>query len=130
MSDRGALPVTSQPEAQAVCEHFYASHCYRGMDIRLCMTCHEPDWDDLAGNAGCGRPRGPPAVLESATIAPAGPDDSPVRVPPCRPRLLRGRLCLSPASPPARGSTRLVRPGERNAPARGPWRTGGTATSN
>ena len=37
-----------QPEARAVCEHFYASHCYRGMSIRLCMTCHEPDWDDLA----------------------------------------------------------------------------------
>lgn len=37
-----------QPEARAVCEHFYASHCYRGMSVRLCMTCHEPDWDDLA----------------------------------------------------------------------------------
>ncbi len=36
------------PEARAVCEHFYASHCYRDMSIRLCMTCHEPDWDDLA----------------------------------------------------------------------------------
>lgn len=38
-----------QAEARAVCEHFYASHCYRGMSIRLCMMCHEPDWDDLAG---------------------------------------------------------------------------------
>ena len=36
-----------QPEARAVCEHFYASHCYRGMSIRLCMMCHQPDWDDL-----------------------------------------------------------------------------------
>lgn len=39
----------AQPEARAVCEHFYASHCYRGMSIRLCMTCGDPDWDDLAG---------------------------------------------------------------------------------
>ena len=38
----------NQCEARAACEHFYASHCYRGMSIRLCMTCHEPDWDDLA----------------------------------------------------------------------------------
>ena len=45
-----------QPEARAVCEHFYASHCYRGMSVRLCMTCHEPDWDDLAGQlADAGR---------------------------------------------------------------------------
>jgi len=36
-------------EPAAVCEHFYASHCYRGMSVRLCMLCHEPDWDDLAG---------------------------------------------------------------------------------
>ena len=40
------------PEARAVCEHFYASHCYRGLSIRLCMTCHEPDWDDLAEQLG------------------------------------------------------------------------------
>jgi len=45
-----------RPEAGAVCEHFYASHCYRGMSVRLCMTCHEPDWDDLAGQlADAGR---------------------------------------------------------------------------
>ena len=71
MSDQGALPVSSQPEAQAVCEHFYASHCYRGMEIRLCMPCHEPDWDDLerqlreaAGDIALARlgPEPPPAV--------------------------------------------------------------------
>jgi hypothetical protein len=45
----GAAVTEHQPEARAVCEHFYASHCYRGMSVRLCMTCHEPDWDDLAG---------------------------------------------------------------------------------
>ena len=48
--------MSEQPEARAVCEHFYASHCYRGMSVRLCMTCHEPDWDDLAGQlADAGR---------------------------------------------------------------------------
>jgi hypothetical protein len=36
-----------QAMAQAVCEHFYASHCYRGLYVRLCTLCHEPDWDDL-----------------------------------------------------------------------------------
>ena len=46
------MVVSGQPEARAVCEHFYASHCYRGMSIRLCMTCHEPDWDDLAEQLG------------------------------------------------------------------------------
>jgi len=52
----GGAAVSEQPEARAVCEHFYASHCYRGMSVRLCMTCHEPDWDDLAGQlADAGR---------------------------------------------------------------------------
>jgi len=46
------VPVSGQPEARAVCEHFYASRCYQGMSIRLCMTCHEPDWDDLAEQLG------------------------------------------------------------------------------
>ena len=46
-------PMTEdQAEARAVCEHFYASHCYRGMSVRLCMTCHEPDWDDLERQLG------------------------------------------------------------------------------
>jgi hypothetical protein len=57
MRGDGVHPMTEhQPEARAVCEHFYASHCYRGMSVRLCMTCHEPDWDDLAGQlADAGR---------------------------------------------------------------------------
>lgn len=39
--------MSDQAEARAVCEHFYASHCYRGMSISLCSLCHQPDWDDL-----------------------------------------------------------------------------------
>jgi hypothetical protein len=41
------IVMSDQAEARAVCEHFYASHCYRGMSIKLCMMCHQPDWDDL-----------------------------------------------------------------------------------
>lgn len=51
-----------EPEARAVCEHFYASYCYRGMSIRLCMTCGEPDWDDLAEQLG-GRADPEPLIL-------------------------------------------------------------------
>jgi len=40
-------PTLPDIPAAKTCEHFYASHCYRGMSIRLCMLCHEPDWDDL-----------------------------------------------------------------------------------
>jgi hypothetical protein len=45
-------PGIDRPEARAVCEHFFASHCFRGMHIRLCMLCHEPDWDDLEEQIG------------------------------------------------------------------------------
>jgi len=59
-----------QPEARAVCEHFYASHCYRGMSIRLCMTCHEPDWDDLAGQLASAA-RGSEIAVPSPPVAAA-----------------------------------------------------------
>lgn len=50
-----------QAEARAVCDHFYASHCYRGMCVRLCMLCHAPDWDDLERQlAGAREPAGEP----------------------------------------------------------------------
>ena len=57
----------NQCEARAACEHFYASHCYRGMSIRLCMTCHEPDWDDLAEQlaAASAVPSPPVAAIET-----------------------------------------------------------------
>ena len=54
------------PEAAAVCEHFYASHCYRGMSIRLCMTCGDPDWDDLAEQLDRKPARDPLARAETA----------------------------------------------------------------
>lgn len=39
-----ALPPTA---ARPACEHYWAYHCYGGMSVRLCQTCHEPDWDSV-----------------------------------------------------------------------------------
>jgi hypothetical protein len=44
-----------QPMAKPECDHFYASHCYRGMSVRLCQFCHEPDWDDVARELAAAR---------------------------------------------------------------------------
>lgn len=38
----------ARAEAAEVCEHYWAWYCHRGMSIRLCKLCHQPDWDDLA----------------------------------------------------------------------------------
>jgi hypothetical protein len=38
-----------QAEARAVCEHNWAYHCYGGLSVRLCQSCHEPDWDSVRG---------------------------------------------------------------------------------
>jgi hypothetical protein len=35
------------PANRPVCEHHWASHCFGGLSVRLCMICHEPDWDDV-----------------------------------------------------------------------------------
>jgi hypothetical protein len=81
-----------QPEARAVCEHFYASHCYRGMSVRLCMTCHEPDWDDLAGqllSAGRGS-----EIAASEPEAPALPGVTRWRTPRTMPGVVREAVRL------------------------------------
>jgi hypothetical protein len=39
-------------EQAAVCEHHFISHVYRGMSIRLCQFCHQPDWNDLEEQFG------------------------------------------------------------------------------
>jgi hypothetical protein len=35
------------PQAKPECEHYWAYHCYGGLSVRLCQTCHEPDWYEL-----------------------------------------------------------------------------------
>jgi hypothetical protein len=56
--------LNDQPAAKPVCEHYYASLCYRGMSVRLCQLCHEPDWDDLAEQLGAAQPS-----LDAALVA-------------------------------------------------------------
>lgn len=48
-NEEQAVTEQTRPEtpAQAVCEHYWATHCYRGMHLKLCMLCHGPDWADL-----------------------------------------------------------------------------------
>jgi hypothetical protein len=41
-----------QAEARAVCEHNWAYHCYGGLSVRLCQSCHEPDWDSVRAERG------------------------------------------------------------------------------
>lgn len=36
-----------RPAAQEVCEHHWAFHCRRGTSVRICMLCHDVDWDEL-----------------------------------------------------------------------------------
>ncbi len=42
-------PGAVQAAAREPCEHYWASHCYGGLSVRLCQLCHEPDWGDLRG---------------------------------------------------------------------------------
>lgn len=39
--------MSDQPAARPECEHYWASHCFSGLSVRLCMLCHEPDWEDV-----------------------------------------------------------------------------------
>ena len=46
--------MASDPQAAAapVCDHYWAHHVHGGLSVRLCQFCHEPDWEDLAGQLG------------------------------------------------------------------------------
>ena len=52
------------PAAKPECEHYWAFHCYGGLSVRLCQTCHEPDWDDVRGQLGEAERKGVKAERE------------------------------------------------------------------
>jgi hypothetical protein len=52
MSEQQPEAPADQCEAKPECEHFYHSLCYRGMSVRICQMCGDPDWDDLAEQLG------------------------------------------------------------------------------
>jgi hypothetical protein len=39
--------MADQAKKAAVCDHFFISHHYNGMAVRICQFCQQPDWDDL-----------------------------------------------------------------------------------
>lgn len=57
------------PAAKPECEHYWAFHCFGGLSVRLCKLCHEPDWNDVAGQLSEAERKG--ELAERAKLQPA-----------------------------------------------------------
>ena len=61
--------MSDQPAAKPACEHYWASHCYSGLSVRLCQLCHEPDWEDFRGQLAEAERKGELAEWERRVTA-------------------------------------------------------------
>jgi hypothetical protein len=68
MSEQQPEAPADQCEAKPECEHFYHSLCYRGMSVRICQMCGDPDWDDLAEQLGR-KPAPDPLIMPADEFA-------------------------------------------------------------